>query len=245
MSETSQFEIPLLAAAQSQKHITVNEALARLDALAQIRIQSLGVLSPPLNPLDGTCYSVPNGATGVWNGQEGLLAIFANGGWEFVTPKEGWRAWLVDQSQERVFDGANWAQLYSGNHMLVNQQPFGSAFCFALDEYEHAVTAGNTNDLAASIPDYSWITAISFRVVEEVILTGASSWRLGTDTNSTQFGTSLPTGLNEVGFTATTKRFYFYPNTPIIRLQAGSGDFESGKIRFAIHTMCYTPPDPV
>ena len=224
MSETSQFEIPLLAAAQSQKHITVNEALARLDALAQIRIQSLGVLSPPLNPLDGTCYSVPNGATGVWNGQEGLLAIFANGGWEFVTPKEGWRAWLVDQSQERVFDGANWAQLYSGNHMLVNQQPFGSAFCFALDEYEHAVTAGNTNDLAASIPDYSWITAISFRVVEEVILTGASSSMLQARNSSDVKPVTralLPHRTDDVYWTAACARVQLSPSRVICPVSKG------------------------
>ncbi len=40
MSETYQFKLALLEAAQAQKHVTVNEAFARLDALAQLRVQS-------------------------------------------------------------------------------------------------------------------------------------------------------------------------------------------------------------
>ena len=251
MSDTHQFKLPLLEAGQAQKHISVNEAFARLDALAQLRLQSLDVISPPTGINDGTCYVVATGAGGEWAGKDGQLAIFSNGGWEYLTPEIGWRAWIVDIGEERRFSGSSWDAENSGGFVpsgsfVVNQMPWGSSMSFDLGEFEHVVTAGNTNDVTSiSIPDHSWITAISFRVTEEIIMTGATSWRLGTLSNSTQFGSSLLPSLNEFGFTATTKRFYFYKNTPNIRIQAGSGDFVSGKIRFGVHTMSFTPPNAV
>ena len=36
MVETYQFKLPLVQAAQAQKHVSVNEALARLDAAVQL-----------------------------------------------------------------------------------------------------------------------------------------------------------------------------------------------------------------
>ncbi|MEM7243542.1 MAG: DUF2793 domain-containing protein [Pseudomonadota bacterium] len=249
MSETSQFNLPLLEAAQAQKHITVNEALSRLDALAQLRIQSLVQTSPPGSHTDGQCFAVPIGASGDWTGQDGKLAIFSNGGWEFVGPLDGWNAWVVDEMAEYRYFAGSWSAVAGGlspdASLMVNQQPFGSATSLDLREVEHVISAGNTNDVSIVTPDYCWITAISYRVSEAIVMTGASSWRLGTNTNSTQFGSSLSTALNSVGFTATTKRFYFYPTTPIIRMQAGSGDFVSGKVRFAVHSICYAPPDAV
>ena len=249
MSETHQFNLPLLEAAQAQKHITVNEALCRLDALAQLRVQSLIQTVPPVSNEDGVCYSIANGASGDWAGFDGKLAIFSNGGWEFLDPLEGWRAWVVDEGSEYRYVAGAWEASSTGftpgSSLLVNEQPFGSAMSFDLSEVEHTISAGNTNDVSIVTPDYCWITAISYRISEEVVMNGATSWRLGTDTNSTQFGSSLPRDLNSAGFAATTKRFYFYPTTPIIRMQAGSGDFVSGKVRFAVHSMCYAPPDPV
>ena len=36
MARTAQLDLPLVMPAQAQKHVTVNEALARLDAAAQL-----------------------------------------------------------------------------------------------------------------------------------------------------------------------------------------------------------------
>ncbi|MEO1312334.1 MAG: DUF2793 domain-containing protein, partial [Pseudomonadota bacterium] len=93
MNETYHLSLPLVAAAQAQKHVTVNEALARLDTLAQLRVVSAAVTSPPAGPIDGESYIVPAGAGGDWSGQAPKIAVFANGAWEFITPKAGWRAW--------------------------------------------------------------------------------------------------------------------------------------------------------
>ena len=92
MSETPILNLPLVQAAQAQKHVTVNEGLIRLDALAQISLASISVTEPPVAPGDGLCHGVPTGATGAWAGREGDVAIASNGGWVFVSPKAGWRA---------------------------------------------------------------------------------------------------------------------------------------------------------
>ena len=80
--------------AQAQKHVTVNEALARLDAVAQLRVVSSERRRRRRPPAaDGASYLVPAGATGDWAGPGGEIAVWSNGGWVYLAPKAGWRAW--------------------------------------------------------------------------------------------------------------------------------------------------------
>ena len=94
MNETSRLSLPLVQASQAQKHVTVNEALARLDGLTQLALVSRSVTTPPEPVMDGECYWVPSGASGAWADQSGLIAIGTNGGWVCVAPATGWRAWV-------------------------------------------------------------------------------------------------------------------------------------------------------
>ena len=84
MSETGILQLPLVQAAQAQKHITVNEGLRRLDGMVQLRLQSLSISTPPLTAQEGECWFVPSGAVNDWAGHEGEIATFANGGWVFT-----------------------------------------------------------------------------------------------------------------------------------------------------------------
>ena len=47
MARTAQLSLPLVMPSQAQKHVTVNEALARLDAAAQLRVHSSRSRCPP------------------------------------------------------------------------------------------------------------------------------------------------------------------------------------------------------
>ena len=107
MSENStNLGLPYLQAAQAQKHLTHNEALERLDLIVQLTVQAFGATVPPLAPDEGQVWALGTGATGDWSGQDGALAAWANGGWLFLTPREGWRAALG--TELRVFDGSDW-----------------------------------------------------------------------------------------------------------------------------------------
>ena len=82
------FGLPLLFAAQAQKEIYVNEALALTDALLHCAIEGTAT-APPAAPTDGTNWLVATGATGVWAGADGKLACLQGGNWVFVTPRDG------------------------------------------------------------------------------------------------------------------------------------------------------------
>ena len=105
---TSNLTLPYLAASQAQKHVTHNEALRLLDALAQLRIDSFDALSPPVSPVNGEIHAIGAGASGDWAGQDGRLALFADNAWAFLTPKDGWRAWDLAASELRVYSGGVW-----------------------------------------------------------------------------------------------------------------------------------------
>ena len=78
MSETPNLALPLLAAGQAQKHVTVNEALRRLDVMARITLKAERA-SVPNNKADGEAWLVADGATGLWSGWDGDIAVWWDG----------------------------------------------------------------------------------------------------------------------------------------------------------------------
>lgn len=113
MTTTPNLQLPYLAAGQAQKHVTVNEALRILDALAQIAVLSRNGAAPPATPADGACYIVAPSATGAWAGHAGKIAAFRDGGWSFLVPREGWIAWVSDEDKLYAYDGTAWASVQS------------------------------------------------------------------------------------------------------------------------------------
>jgi hypothetical protein len=108
MSETARLALPMLAAAQAQKHVTVNEALARLDALVQARAASRFLADPPSGSEDGDCWIVADGATGAWTGMAGRIAQRFAGGWTFHLPEDGWIAYVADEARMVVRTAGGW-----------------------------------------------------------------------------------------------------------------------------------------
>ncbi|MBV9043944.1 MAG: DUF2793 domain-containing protein [Alphaproteobacteria bacterium] len=108
MSDTPRTALPLLAAAQAQKHVTHNEALLKLDALLFARLLDRDLTAPPSSPADGDTYLVKATATGAWTGQNGKLAYAVDGAWRFYAPFTGLAAYVVDETRLLVFDGTNW-----------------------------------------------------------------------------------------------------------------------------------------
>ena len=80
---TENLALPLLEGGQSQKHVTVNEALRTIDAAAQLSVMSAGLSAPPVGADEGARYIVGPAATGLWGGHDGEIAIWRGGGWAF------------------------------------------------------------------------------------------------------------------------------------------------------------------
>lgn len=111
MSETPLLALPLIEAAQAQKHITHNEALLLLDAAIHLAVTTRSLATPPAAPADGDRYLVAASATGAWAGQSGKLAFREAGAWRFAAPRNGWRLWAIDEQKFLLFDGAAWRDL--------------------------------------------------------------------------------------------------------------------------------------
>lgn len=100
MADTPNLVLPYLAANQSQKHVTVNEALRRLDALVQVTVQSAALASPPGSPAEGQRWILPAAPTGAWAGHGGQIAAWQDGAWAFYAPLDGWTA--IDVSTDAL-----------------------------------------------------------------------------------------------------------------------------------------------
>lgn len=108
MATTPNLDLPYIAAAQAQKHVTHNEAIRALDAVVQLSALSRSLATPPSSPAEGDRYIVAAGATGAWSGQDLGIAAWQDGAWAFYTPAEGWIAWVADEAALLAFDGAAW-----------------------------------------------------------------------------------------------------------------------------------------
>jgi hypothetical protein len=135
MSETTHLSLPLLAAAQSQKHVTHNEALVLLDALTQLAVRD-HVSAPPPVVNAGDRFLVAAGATGVFAGQADRIALYDDGLWRFLMPRAGWTVWIEDDAVGRVFNGTGW----------VSAAPTASVL-FGIN-----ATADTTNRLSVASP---------------------------------------------------------------------------------------------
>lgn len=100
--------LPYILPAQAQKHVTHNEALRVLDLLVQLAVSSRQLADPPGMPAQGDRYIVPPGATGVFSGHVGQIALWQDSDWQFVTPRPGWQAEVLDEATRVVFDGTDW-----------------------------------------------------------------------------------------------------------------------------------------
>ena len=125
MTDTKRLQLPLIDAAQSQKHITHNEALARLDGLVHLSALSLAK-APPATPAEDARYLVDAGGTGVFAGKATQVAMFQNGGFVFLTPKAGWRCFVQDSASFLVFDGVAWVDLIAGRLEQVSRFGVGT-----------------------------------------------------------------------------------------------------------------------
>lgn len=109
MSNTINLVLPYLAAAQAQKHVTLNDALTLIDGLLHLSVLSRVVTIPPGVPNGGDRYLLPVGVSGAWLGRVGQIAQFSDGAWLYHLPKRGWQIWVADEARTLTYDGSAWA----------------------------------------------------------------------------------------------------------------------------------------
>lgn len=116
---TPQLEITEMEAAQSQPEIVVNEGTRRLEAALQLAVLDKDLTTPPTSPAATARYIVGAAATGAWAGQDDKVAFVQAATWEFLTPRAGWIAWVVDEGKLYRYTGSAWTEFTVGTSLSV------------------------------------------------------------------------------------------------------------------------------
>lgn len=120
MENTPNLSLPYIMPSQAQKHVTHNEALRMLDALVHLAVLDRDKATPPEAPAEGDRYIVAAGATGAWQGAEGRIAAWQDGGWAILVPRPGWVVFVVDEGSLLVWSGSTWEGLTNSISALHN-----------------------------------------------------------------------------------------------------------------------------
>lgn len=108
MAETTErYLLPLLQPGQAQKEVTHNEAVAGIDALLHLAVESRTTTVPPAAGVTGI-WIVGVGAVGIWSGRAGAVAVATSAGWSYVAPRDGCLAFVKDLGVFAVFTGGAW-----------------------------------------------------------------------------------------------------------------------------------------
>lgn len=111
MPESPRLALPLIAAGQSQKDVTHNEAVLALDRLVALTVVSRSLAAPPTSPATGACYIVPADGAAAWGQPEGRLLHWQGSAWLPVAPRDGQVVLVADEAVMLVYLGswqANW-----------------------------------------------------------------------------------------------------------------------------------------
>ncbi len=237
MSEntTANLDLPLLMPAQAQKHVTVNDALLRLDGQVDLLLQSISRTNPPAAAADGLCWAVPQGATGAWQGQTGRIAIVANGGWVFITARQGRRAMIADQGVTAIFSGTDWVAgaLNLGTH--------GSGLVAMQNSVEVQIGTGASVETGLYIPPGALVLGVTSKVKQAVSGT-LTSWQVGTNGAEGRFGQGLGKAEGSWGRGILSAPMTYW-NLAQVLLTATGGQFTGGRVRLVAHWLELRIPD--
>ena len=229
---TPRLALPLIAAAQAQKHVTHNEALVALDTLSHLLIQRRDLTAPP-GAADGDCYLPAAGAVGAWAGHDGEIALALDGGWRFFPPFPGLIAFIANEGTLAVFTAAGWRDYGAllSSEAVLSHTASGAESRIATREEHLTGLSGAMVETSIVIPDRSVVLCVSTRTTAAI--TGASSYDCGIAGEPAKFGGSLgiATGATNAGVIGPTA---FYADTPV-RLTANGGSFSGGAVRVALH----------
>lgn len=246
MAETSpRLLLPWLQAAQAQKHVTHNEALRRLDGLVNLTVEDRSHSAPPANAAEGAAYLVAGGASGLWAGWSGDVALWADGAWMRLPPRPGWRLWVLAEDVMLVRLAAGWVTLDAAMGLLVRgastnlaEGALGSTTRAAVIEASVSGLSGSSVTTALTIPTGALVIGVSARVTTAII--GATDFALGTAAEPSAFGAGFGPGLGALAELPIVPRAFALAMP--VRVSAEGGNFTGGALRLACHILSIGAP---
>jgi hypothetical protein len=121
---TPRLLLPVMSASTSQKHVTFNEAMYRLEMTGQSSVINVTTTAPPVSPSEGDLYVVATGATGDWSGRDGQIAGYLGGQWYYSVPGEGWLIYDKNTTVHLKYNGTAWVNAFSASGGAFGWQNF-------------------------------------------------------------------------------------------------------------------------
>ncbi len=94
---------------ESGWNTSMDANLKRLGAVVGLSVKDRDLGTPPANPVDGDRYLIPAGATGVWSGRAGQIAVRIGGAWDSYVPRVGWLCFIEDETVLSVYKATGWS----------------------------------------------------------------------------------------------------------------------------------------
>lgn len=144
MPQTLRLGLPLIAAGQSQKDVTHNEAVLALDRMVALAVVSRTQMSPPVAAAAGEIQIVPPGGESDWGQPAGSLMQWQGAGWQVQAPRDGQLALLQDEAVLLVHN-QGWQALFPVSGLLIG----GRSVLAATPVSVAPPTGGTTVDMEA------------------------------------------------------------------------------------------------
>lgn len=104
----------LLIGSEINGESIASEAFVEAAIQVTYLIQSKSVNDPStLTPSLDQKWIVGSTPVGVWAGHADDIANWNGSSWDFDTPTEGWKTWVLDEDVTYIFDGTNWVKIGS------------------------------------------------------------------------------------------------------------------------------------
>lgn len=93
----------------------LNRGLLTVDALLQSAVVSHTQTVPPINPVQGQRWIIPQDAIGAWQNRTNHIAYRGPEGWIFLVPRPGWLVWSLEDETFYVYKSSGWEPLSAGS----------------------------------------------------------------------------------------------------------------------------------
>jgi hypothetical protein len=115
MTTSARLGITELGSTQNDRSVTVNEAIARLEAGATMfaAIQ-VSLDTPPGSPAEGDLYVIGAAPTGAWASNAKKVTVYYNAAWLFIPLFEGQMAYDQTANALYKYDGSAWGLIPGG-----------------------------------------------------------------------------------------------------------------------------------
>lgn len=236
MADSLRYQVPYMEAAQSQKHVTHNDAVRVFDQVLNAEALDKDLATPPGSPANGDGYIIAAAATGAWAGKDDHFTAYIDGSWLFVAPVSGFRVYVADESLYYRYNGSAWVQEPNsilGNTKRLAQDTNGSFLdVYTVEELLSGLSGASVDCVAGGIiPTRAIVLGVSTRTVTAI--TGATSYDCGDGTTADRFGGTLSIAANATNVGVIGPTAIYSPMT--IRLTANGGNFTGGAVRVATH----------